>query len=918
MTSSSRILLVSNEPAAPPALESALKGLDCQLVKAAPEEEVLRGILSVEFAVILLDAETAFAESLKVARLVRGHPHSLDTPVIFLTASDLNGLLLEEAYSLEAVDHIARPLSAAVLRAKLKLFIGLQRKCAALAQIRNDRIDAALQMKDSRLRLILDNTHDYALVVTNLDGAIVEWDGAAQAITGWHADEALGQNISLIFTPEDQAIKRPQTERTCARQTGRATDRRWHQRKDGSRFFADGVMVCLQDGQEQVVQYAKIFRDVTQSKLDELERERLLKDAQLAHGRLTDVFRQAPAFMCVLSGPDHVFEMANERYLQLIGNRDAIGRPVREVLPEVADQGYFELLDGVYRSGESYIGTDLRLVLQDPDGSSDERFVDFVYMALRESNGDVSGILVHGVDQTERKRAEQAFRASQQRYRTVIESIDEGFCILEMLFDSNGDPVDYLFLETNAVFAKQTGLHNAAGKRARELVPDLDKHWFQIYGKVATTGESIRFTEHSAAMGRWFSVYATRIGAESSREVALVFSDITEQKKAEEDLRRLAAELSEANRLKSEFLATLAHELRNPLAPLHTGLEVLGRSVDKPEMIHRLRGMMDRQVTHMVHLVNDLLDVARITSGKVEIRKKSVDLKELVKTAVETSAPAIERGKHHLDVILPEEPLMLDADPVRIAQVLGNLLTNAAKYTPNDGHIEVFARREGTDAVISVSDTGIGIPPEALGKVFVMFNQVGAGMSRSQGGLGIGLSLVHKLVDLHGGSVKATSPGTGKGSTFIVRLPLSLSVQDKPGEKRDQNVAGDPVARMLRILIADDNTDAAASLAALLEMHGHAVELAYDGYAAMKKAQDFLPELAFLDIGMPGLNGYEVARLLRKTDSLQGAILVALTGWGDQKDRERSKQAGFAYHITKPINANELQRVLSETIRALV
>lgn len=515
-------------------------------------------------------------------------------------------------------------------------------------------------------------------------------------------------------------------------------------------------------------------------------------------------------------------------------------------------------------------------------------------------------------DQARREEAEataQRLRASEERYRTLFESIDEGFCLIEVLFDAAGHAFDYRFLEANPAFAHHTGFTDAVGRTMKELVPDHDTHWFETYGRVARTGEPVRMVEEAKAMRRWFDVSANRVGGDGSRVVAVLFTDVTERKHADEGLRRLAVELAESDRRKTEFLATLAHELRNPLAPVRNGLHVMKLAASNPLAVEKTREMMERQVTHMVRLIDDLLDIARVTTGKVDLKRERVDLRDVVANAVETSQPLIEGSHHQLTVDLPAEPLPLHVDPTRMAQVLSNLLNNAAKYTPASGRIALAARREGGEVVVSVTDSGIGIPQGALSEVFQMFTQVGRNMDRSQGGLGIGLSLVRGLVELHGGAVTAASEGTGKGSTFCVRLPL-LDDDASPQAGADvPDEAQEP--RGFRVLVVDDNTDAAESLAMILQMSGHLARVAHDGEQAVKVARAFKPQVVFLDIGMPGKNGYEVAREMRQLPAVRDAVLVALTGWGAEDDRTRSREAGFDHHLTKPADFTAVEELLA-------
>ncbi|QOL50661.1 PAS domain-containing protein [Massilia litorea] len=674
--------------------------------------------------------------------------------------------------------------------------------------------------------------------------------------------------------------------------------------------------VRAEDGQLQHL--LAVSRDVTAAHETGVERERLLKEVQATNARMADIFNQTPAFMAVFSGPDHVIELINERYQQLVGKRDPVGQPIRQALPEVEGQGFFELLDEVYRTGEPFTGTDMPVMLQrQPGAALEERFIDLVFTALRDPDGAITGLLVHGVDQTERTLAAEKLRASEERYRTLFESMDQGFAILEMIFDAGNKPVDYRFLEMNGMFERHTGLAEATGKTARELVPELDRFWFDTYGRVALTGEAVRFESEAAALGRWFDVYATPIGGAGSGRVALLFSDITARKRSDEQLRHLAADLSEADRRKTEFLATLAHELRNPLAPIRSGLGLMRLSGDNAGAVRRVREMMERQVGHMVHLIDDLLDVARISGGKLELKRERAGLARILSSAVETSMPLIEAARHRLNVALPDQELVVDADVTRIAQVVANLLNNAAKYTPAGGRIDLSLRDDGEFAVVTVSDTGVGIPADSLISVFDMFKQVERHVERAQGGLGIGLSLVRRLVEMHGGSVTAASAGAGKGSTFEVRLPLAASgaTQAPAAQAGDAGAAAGPCPG-LRVLVVDDNVDAALTLSMILEASGHTTRVAHDGVAALQAAVEFMPQVAFLDIGMPGLNGYETASAMRIKPGLESITLVALTGWGTDSDRLRSSDAGFDHHLTKPAQLGAVQDLLARLAHA--
>ncbi|MBC5783595.1 response regulator [Ramlibacter sp. USB13] len=513
----------------------------------------------------------------------------------------------------------------------------------------------------------------------------------------------------------------------------------------------------------------------------------------------------------------------------------------------------------------------------------------------------------------ERRDFEQRLEAKEERYRALFESIDEGFCVVKLLRGPDGEVYDLRYEEANEAFSMHTGLENPVGKTMRELVPGYEGTRFPVYDRVARTGEATRFVQEDRTMQRWFDIYASRLGAPGGDLVAVLFSDITQRLLAEQDLRRLNEELAQANRRKTEFLATLAHELRNPLAPLSNGLHLMRMASTKPELLEKTRQMMERQIQHMVHLVDDLLDVARISTGKVELRRSRIDLRDVVATAVETSASLVEAGGHQLTVDVPDEPLPMDADPTRIAQVVSNLLNNAAKYTPQAGRIALQVRVEGNEAVLSVSDTGIGLAPDALDKVFEMFAQV-PGAGKPQGGLGIGLSLVQSLVALHGGSVSASSRGPGQGSTFAVRLPL-LSPDSEVTTLMSQP-ASSTQPDQLHVLVVDDNTDAAESLGVLLDIEGHAAHIAHTGAEALQLAQTQPLDVVFLDIGLPDMTGYDVAKRMRLLPSMQKTLLVALTGWGTEDDRQRTRDAGFDRHLTKPAELPAVEELLRAAAQA--
>ncbi|MBL9105325.1 MAG: response regulator [Myxococcales bacterium] len=508
-------------------------------------------------------------------------------------------------------------------------------------------------------------------------------------------------------------------------------------------------------------------------------RGRLRTVAEAEARRLTRVFAQAPVGIALLRGPDHVFELANPSYRALIGARDVAGMPVREALPELAAQGIYELLDGVFATGEPYVGRSHRIFLQrEPGRAPEESFFDFVYQPMRGPDGGVEGI-------------------------------------------------------------------------------------------------------------------------------AVVCFDVS-------DLTRARRDAVAANQAKDEFLAMLGHELRNPLAPIVTALQLM--RLKGADGIEREQALIERQVKHLVGLVDDLLDVSRITSGKVELRRTHVELATVVSRAIEMASPLLEQQRHDLEVNVARAGLGVDADPGRLAQVVANLLTNAAKYTRAGGKISVVGRVEGDRIAVRVRDDGIGIEPDMLARIFEPFTQARQAIDRSRGGLGLGLTIVRSLVALHGGEVAVSSPGRGLGSEFVVRLPR-VDVADHHREARppDPGVHVEPDAR--RVLVVDDNEDAAVVLAEMLGLVGYNARYAHDGPSALRVAEEFAPDVAILDIGLPVMDGYELAQRFGEHPTLRRTRLVAVTGYGQDHDHARSRAAGFAAHLVKPVELLQLQPVLADLTR---
>jgi PAS domain S-box-containing protein len=508
-------------------------------------------------------------------------------------------------------------------------------------------------------------------------------------------------------------------------------------------------------------------------------------------------------------------------------------------------------------------------------------------------------------DETQRVLTEAALRDSEDRFRTLVQNLTD-YAIF--MLDAKG-----------RITYWTEGARRVSGYRAEEV---MGRHLAMFYTQDAQhAAEAERELAIAAATGRveregwrvkksgervWVNEIATALYGPDGRLTGFtkISRDLTERKKSEDALR-------EADQRKDEFLATLAHELRNPLAPLRNGLHIL-RLTSSPDSPSRPTvEMMDRQLTHLVRLVDDLLDVARIRTGKIGLQKKPLYLREVLTASIEAARAAIDANKHRLRVEIPDEDLQVEGDFDRLAQVLQNLLSNAAKYMDPGGEIAVRLERENATAVLRVLDNGVGIPEADLPRVFELFSQVRSHEGRAAGGLGIGLSLVRTLVELHGGTIQAHSDGPGSGSEFVVRLPLW---------QRDARVASSTSGEALspenephrRVLIVDDNVDAAATLATLFTMRGHQVEIAHDGLEAIETVKRFSPELVMMDLGMPRMDGLEATRHLRALPGGDAMQIIALTGWGQESDRARTRAAGFDAHLVKPLDQAVLWDLLKQ------
>lgn len=541
--------------------------------------------------------------------------------------------------------------------------------------------------------------------------------------------------------------------------------------------------------------------------------------------------------------------------------------------------------------------------------------VDVILAPIRDETNRLFGVSAVIRDISERKRAEESLREQREWFQVTLSSIGDAV----IATDTRGC-VTFL----NPVAQTLTGWtqQDAAGKPLETVFHIINEHTRQPVenpvAKVLRDGVIVGLANHTILVARDAterpiddSAAPIRDREGKIRGVVLVFHDVSERRQIERELHERTERLAEADRRKDEFLALLGHELRNPLSPLRNGLDVLEmHDPSDVALTQKIHSMMARQVDQLVHLVDDLLDVSRVSRGLLKLRCERVELGEIAERAVETMRVMIEERRHALTVQLPDEPVWLEADPVRLEQILCNLLTNATRYTEPGGHIQLIAAREEGWASIRVADTGIGIRPEMMSRIFELFTQADRVTDSVHEGLGLGLTLVKSLTDMHGGKIDVYSEGLGTGSEFIVRLP-AIAKANAPSVEPDLPT-DDSGNGQLRVLVVDDNLDAARSLAMLLRIAGHDVQTAHDGPQALELAPQHQPDLVFLDIGLPhGMNGYEVAQHLRKESFNGRPLLVALTGFGQESDRRRAKEAGFDAHLVKPAKVEAVREMLA-------
>jgi len=764
-----------------------------------------------------------------------------------------------------------------------------------MARVAQRRVTESRELFRVTLRSIGD-----AVITTDTTGCVTYINGVAESLTGWSKADALDQPLEKVFRIVNEATRQP-VENPANRvlRHGIVVGLANHTvliRKDGSECPIDDSAAPIRDEQGHVSGCVLIFRDVTAQRLVEREKENQLHTARL----LASIVESSNDAIIgkSLDGFIQSWNAAAERLFGYTAEQ-AIGQHISLVIPLdlIAEEAR---IIASLKAGQRIEHYETERVRSDGQRIS----VSLTISPIKDGSGNVIGASKIVRDITDRQRAER----DRQNFVTLVENSTDfiGMCDMDgMPFFVNRAGLEMVGLDSidNAL---RTPLQEFFFPEDQEMITN------EFLPKVREIGNNeveVRFRHFKTGAARWmvYKVLMLRNVANQPIGYATVSQDITDRKRLEDDLRRLAVDLSETDRRKNEFLATLAHELRNPLAPMSNMLEVVKRADGDSETIRRAHDTIERQLTQMVRLVDDLLDLNRITHDRLELRRSEVELSSVIQQAVEVARPLIDTAGHNLTIDLPPEPIFLNADQTRLAQLFGNLLNNSCKYTRPNGEITLSVKRRDGEVAVTVKDNGAGIPPEKLDSIFDMFMQVDRTAEQSQGGLGIGLTLVKRLTEMHGGSIEAKSDGEGQGSEFVVRLPIvqkpeeiSTAASDAPAAQSAQR----------RILIVDDNRDSADSLALLLEITGNKTYMAHDGLEAVELIEKHRPEVVLLDIGLPTLDGHEVCRRVREQPWGKDIVVIALTGWGQEDDRRKSEEAGFNGHLVKPVDYDKLLELL--------
>lgn len=801
------ILLVDDQPANLTTLERILAELDQSLIKATSGREALHYLLQQDVAVILLDTQMPEMDGFETAALIRKEEQLRHTPILFIGPADRNEINFSKGHSLGAVDYLFRPLDPNIVKSRVKVFVdlfkstqGIRDQAERLRQSHQE-LDRRARTSEQTYRLLMENVVDYAIFTLNPDGRVDGWNIGAERILGYPEAQIIGQHFSRFFTPEDIRNEKWEQELQKAATIGRAEDERWHVRKNGTRFWASGVVTALRDEVGKLRGFAKVLRDSTERKEAREEREQLIKQLEAERTRLEAVLQQMPAGVVLAEAPSGRLILSNKQV-------DEIWR--FPFYPSATIEEYREY-KGFHSDGRPY----------------------------------------------------------QPEEWPLARSVTKGEVVM-------GEEIDYL---------------RGDGTRGRMRVssaPIRDRQGL-IIAAVAT------------------------------------FYDITEQKRIDEERARILAreqearkEAEEANRAKDEFLSTISHELRTPLASMLGWARMLRTGTLDEITTARALESIERNAKLQAQLVDDILDVSRIITGRLRLDVLPVELAPIIKGVVEIVRPAAEAKSISLQTDVDPAVGPVLGDPNRLQQIIWNLLSNAVKFTPKRGQVTVRLERVGSNGFITVSDTGLGIRPDVLPHIFERFRQADSSTTRSHTGLGLGLAIVRHLVELHGGTVHAESPGEGQGATFTVKLPLAAVRLDRVYSKAETK---EPLTKLpnlsdAHVLLVDDEADTLDMLTLVLQQCGAQVTAVTSAEAALEVFKKVKPDILVSDIGMPDQDGYELIHKIRTLESQQGTRVpaVALTAYAQAEDRMRALSAGFQMHVSKPVEPAELATVIASLI----
>ncbi len=917
------ILLVEDDPGVARLEQLRLERAGYAVVTAATAAEGLEQIAKGEIELIILDQRLNSGTSgLEFFRQVKEAGHNV--PAILVTGLNDENLLVE---ALRAgvrdfvpktpnfLNHLEPIVSRVLDQVRTERELAESRIVTREHEARRrdleheighrKRVEQALREAEEYLRLMVESVKDFAIFTIDPQGRIVSWNPGAERLFGYPEPEILGQHLDTLFTPEDRAGGVPEREIATAIAKGRASDERWHQCKDGGRFFASGVVTPIFDEDNKLRGFTKIARDITERK----QAEEAVREAAV---RLKAIVETAVDGIITID-EQGIVESMNSAAERIFGytHDEIVGQNIATLMSEPERDEHSHHLDEYLRTGrQKILGTIREVRGRRKDGSLFP-----MELAVSETRLGVRRIFTGIVrDITEFKKA------IEERLQ-LLNELEGERALLNSLLDNA--PVGFGFfdhelryLRLNPAMAEMNGVPINAhiGRSLVEVLPNLSPEVAESFRQVLQSGQSIVNKEVVGEAPRgpgeqryWLcNFYPVKLPDGTMLGAGVVVADIDDRKRMEEALK-------DADLRKDQFLAMLAHELRNPLAPISNAVQIMQLEGPNGRNFRWSTEVIEDQIKHMTRMVDDLLDVSRITRGKVDLQKETISLADVVELAAEASRPLIEDYRHQLTIELPAEPVLLEVDPARLAQVLSNLLNNAAKYTEEGGQISLTAEQLGKDIIIRVRDTGIGIAPDILPKIFDLFTQADRTLSRSRGGLGIGLTLVRSLVELHDGRVTAHSKGLGQGSEFVVRLPVATGYRAGPHRSTAADHLANAKLPSRRILVVDDKQSNAQSLEVLLRDLGQEVYTAYDGIAALELARQHLPDVVLLDIGLPLMDGYEVARLCREERELRGMVLVAMTGYGQDSDRRLSQEAGFDAHLVKPVKLQDLVLLLTQT-----